>query len=162
MKKDEKIFENVQRRVTKLVPELRSLDYSTRLDRLWLITLKARRERGDLIQHFKIIGKLNKVNFVLPNQVVQSIQTKGPAQGIRGNQHRLDRQKVKGYVQRDKCFSNRIVPLWNSLPAHLVNSITTNQFRNRYDNYLKAKKRVYTEKCALASHKNQSALAIHK
>ena len=122
-----------EKKVTKLVSKLKNLDNATRLG---LTTLKARRERGDAIEYFKISGRLNKVNFVRPNLVAYSTQSVGPAQGIRGNQYRLDRQKVKGYDQRNNYFSNRIVTLWNCLPLEVANSITTNQFKARYDKHL--------------------------
>ena len=135
-KKDEQILESVQRRATKLAPELMNLDYSARLKALGLTTLKARRERGDIIQYYKISGNLNKVNFVRPNQVAPSTHSEGPARGIRGSQHRLQRQKVKACDQREYYFSNRIVPLWNALPAEVVYSNTVNQFKARYDNHI--------------------------
>ena len=68
-----------------------NLDYSARLQALGLTTLKARRDISDLIQYYKNAGKLNKINFVRPNQVALSTHSKGPARGIRGSQ----RQRVK-------------------------------------------------------------------
>ena len=53
-KKDIESIERVQRRATKLLPELRHLPYHERLKKLKLPTLSHRRKRGDLIQAFKI------------------------------------------------------------------------------------------------------------
>ena len=47
-------IENVQRRATRLVPSLKSLDYPERLRRLKMPTLKYRRLRGDMIETYKI------------------------------------------------------------------------------------------------------------
>ncbi|XP_071945954.1 uncharacterized protein B0403.1-like [Antedon mediterranea] len=50
-----KILERAQNRATKLVPELRNLPADERLAMLHLPTLQERRDRGDLIEMFKII-----------------------------------------------------------------------------------------------------------
>ena len=52
-------FERVQRRATKLVPEIKDIPYIWRLSSLSLISLKAGRVRGDLIQSYKIINNVN-------------------------------------------------------------------------------------------------------
>ena len=44
----------VQRRATKLVPEIKDMSYTWRLCALSVISLKARRVRSDLIQTYKI------------------------------------------------------------------------------------------------------------
>ena len=48
-KRQSKIIENVQRRATKIIPDLKHLPYEERLRILKLPTLKFRRLRGDLI-----------------------------------------------------------------------------------------------------------------
>ena len=57
-KKYRQLLENVQRRATKLVPELKMLSYQERLRELNLPTLYYRRNRYDLIQLFKIIANI--------------------------------------------------------------------------------------------------------
>ena len=52
-KKDIKRIESVQRRATAMV--LETLEYHERLKELNLRTLELRRQRGDLIQIFKIL-----------------------------------------------------------------------------------------------------------
>ena len=49
-KKNIQLIENIQRRSTKILPELRGLTYCERLERLKLPTLLKRRKRYDLIQ----------------------------------------------------------------------------------------------------------------
>ena len=54
-RKDINELEKVQRRMTKLVPELKDLTYEERCRQLDLTTLEKRRERGDLIETYKIV-----------------------------------------------------------------------------------------------------------
>ena len=61
-KKDIEELEKVQRRMTKLVPELRELPYETRCKQLSLTTLQQRRHRGDLIETYKIIYSFENLN----------------------------------------------------------------------------------------------------
>ena len=52
---DRKLVERVQRRATRLVPELRSLPYEERLRKLNLPSLKNRRRRGDMVTMFNVM-----------------------------------------------------------------------------------------------------------
>ena len=57
-KKDINTIENVQRRVTKMIPGLKDLNYPQRLRALKLPTLVYRRLRGDMIETYKVIRKV--------------------------------------------------------------------------------------------------------
>ena len=54
-KKNIQLIENVQRRATRILPELKGLFYGDRLESSKLHTLHYRRKRYDLIQLFKIV-----------------------------------------------------------------------------------------------------------
>ena len=58
-------IEKVQRRATKLVPELSKLPYPERLRRLKMTTLRHRRTRGDLIESYKIFNTYSLENTIL-------------------------------------------------------------------------------------------------
>ena len=60
-KKDKITIKNVQRRGTRLVKSLKGLLYETRLRELGLPTLQYRRERADLIQNYKILHDIDKI-----------------------------------------------------------------------------------------------------
>ena len=55
-KKDIDMLERVQRRATKMIPQLRNISYEMRLKECDLTTLETRRLRGDKIEVFKILN----------------------------------------------------------------------------------------------------------
>ena len=61
-KKDRIANENVQRRATKLVSSISHLPYSERLRALGLPSLEYRQERDDVIQVYKILHDIDKVD----------------------------------------------------------------------------------------------------
>ena len=66
--KDAKLLESVQRRATKMVPEMKNYDYATRLKKRALPSLSYRRKRGDMIEVYKYTHGLYKVS-ALPIEV---------------------------------------------------------------------------------------------
>ena len=135
LKKDIKTLELVQRRATKLVPNLKNLKYEKRLKILGLTTLEERRIRGDMIQNYKCLNGYNKIDWFNPNTVVSSVSLNGPASSIRGNKHRLNRQFIRNFPQREHFFTNRIVPYWNDLPSVVIASKSINSFKSNYDKF---------------------------
>ena len=55
-------LERVQKRFIRMLPGLESLSYKERLNRLGLFSLERRRLRGDLIEVFKIMRGIDKVD----------------------------------------------------------------------------------------------------
>jgi hypothetical protein len=56
--KDIEAIENVQRRATKMLPDMKDLTYEERLKKLKLPSLRYRRLRGDMIETFKIVTEI--------------------------------------------------------------------------------------------------------
>ncbi|KAF2343866.1 hypothetical protein FHG87_025378, partial [Trinorchestia longiramus] len=56
-------MEKIQRKATKMIPELRNLSYERRLQHLELISLEQKRLRGQLIETFKYLNGLNNVTL---------------------------------------------------------------------------------------------------
>ena len=73
LKKDINLLEQVQRRATRLVLSLRDSTYEHRKSVLGLTSLEDRRIRGDLIEVYKIIHGLEKVQrskfFILESEI---------------------------------------------------------------------------------------------
>ena len=124
------ILENVQKRATRQVPELKNLSYEERLKKLKLPTLTYRRHRGDMINVYKILHKLfdsEACDNILPLR-----HDTVDAEGLRTNN--LDLYKRRPHKDiRKYNFTYRVVSLWNSLPSHVVNAPTLNTFKNRLD-----------------------------
>ena len=131
LKRQSKLIEGVQRRATKLIPELKNLNYEERLSHLKLPTLKYRRLRGDMILTFnlfnngdnEVMGKLLKLH-----KGTNNIQTRGHNKKLIKDHFRLDIRK--------HSFSQRITNTWNSLPAYIVNATDTNTFKNLFDKFM--------------------------
>ena len=63
-------LEWIQQRATELVPELAQLPYETRLQHLDLLSLFCRRQRGDLIDVYKIVNHLYRVHQTHSSQLL--------------------------------------------------------------------------------------------
>ena len=126
-KKDIERLEAVQARATKLIPSIRHLSYHKRLERLNLFSLEKRRLRGQLIETFKILKGVNKVDmnslFTLKDNYTRS------------NGWKLELKRFNT-TQCGNFFTYKIASYWNRLPADVVNSSTVSQFKNRLDKVL--------------------------
>ena len=63
MAKDIKVLEKIQRRATKMVPELKRLPYEDRLKRLGVYALTARRLSGYLIETYKLLHEHTNIDY---------------------------------------------------------------------------------------------------
>ena len=126
-KKNIQLIENIQRRATRIVPELRGLTYSERLKSLKLPTLLYRRKRYDLIQLYKIVHgyedikpeKFFEFNENCTRSHLFKIQKKGCKKNLRLN-----------------SFPMRCINQWNSLSEDIVSSDTVLKFKTRLDRIL--------------------------
>jgi len=122
-----KALEQVQMRATKILPSLKNKPYEERLKILKLPTLKFRRQRGDMIETYKILtGKYD--NVVTPNiPILSECRT-------RGNSLKIVNRRCH-YDLRKYSFCNRITNVWNSLPEDIVSAPSVNSFKNRLDKF---------------------------
>ena len=123
--------EKVQKRATRLCDEIRHLTYEERLAKLKLPSMYYRRERGDMIQTYKILNGHDRLDkeTILPARKFHK---------TRGHSKKL--------VKRHACFGlgkfsfgPRVTDSWNSLPERIVNTETINQFKDRLNKYWKDK-----------------------
>ena len=83
MKKDIDKLESVQHRATRLVPYLRKKPYELRLKKLQLTNLEIRRQRGDLIQYYKVINGLDKIRWSKEQRKLTQANELYPASNLR-------------------------------------------------------------------------------
>ena len=118
-------LERVQRQATRMVRSLRHLPYEERLARLNLFSLRRRRLRGDLIETFKIIKQIDKIDH-------QYFFKRSHTMELRGHAFKLykPRFRTRG---RQFTFSERVITPWNSLPAFVVDAKNIAEFKKRLD-----------------------------
>ena len=99
--------------MSRIIPELKHLDYPSRPRILEITTLETRRVRADLLEVFKIINGLDSIFpadfFIMENE---NGKTRGPPYKINKLHSRLDIRKYS--------FIQRIVSDWNRLPGSAV------------------------------------------
>ena len=117
-------MERVQRRATRLVPACNGMSYEERLRFLDLFSLKYRRFRGDLIQTFKILNKVDDINphdFYDFNQGV-----------TRHADHKLYIKRCRLNV-RKYSFAFRTAKAWNALTIRTRRARSVDVFKRLLD-----------------------------
>ena len=131
LKKDIHSIENIQRHYTKQILGMRSLSYRERLFKLKLPSLQYRRLRGDLIETYKILN-----NYYDPVTISNLLELMPDSSSTRNHNFKL-RKKAFNSNQFKYFYTNRIVNVWNKLPASAVNAKSLNNFKNRIDHHFK-------------------------
>lgn len=121
--KDCKLIEGVQRRATKMVPQLHKCTYTDRLKEMKLPSMYYRRDRGDMIECYKVTHNKYKMEPILELDTNTS---------RRGHSLKLVKHHTSKTV-RSHFFSERAVNNWNSLPDEVVQAPTLDTFKNRLD-----------------------------
>ena len=128
-KKDIDTLERIQRRATKMIPELRDLSYEERLKECGLTTLETRKLRGDQIEVFKILNGYENIDRNMFFSLKKDIRTRGHEVKLVKDQCRLDIRK--------HSFSQRTINEWNKLSTDCVTASSVSMFKNKVDTYLR-------------------------
>ena len=121
-----KTLESVQSKATALVWGMKKLNFEERRKRLGLMTLDQRRERGDLIEVYKILKGLTRINPSIFWEV----------RDARGGPRLVKEMAANGKKQRQTFVSYRVIQKWNLLPADLKMATSLDSFKNRLDERL--------------------------
>ena len=130
LKKDISILERVQKRATKMIEGYKNMSYEDRLSNTGLTKLEKRRARGDLIQVFKIIKGIDKVDYRQFFEITDSNRS----HKTRGHNLKIIKVGCKSDI-RKHFFSQRVVNAWNGLTQFVVDADTVNSFKNRLDKF---------------------------
>ena len=98
--------------------------YDERLRETGLTTLVQRRKRGDLIETFKLVKGITKVDHETFFTINENIS--------RGNMYKFVKYRSRLNI-RASFFSQRVVNDWNKLPNDVVSADSVNAFKNRLD-----------------------------
>ena len=126
LKRDQQMIDNVQRRTTKLVLELKNLEYDDRLRALKLPSLYYRRARGDMIETYKYLHGIYKVDR-MPLELDNNTVT-------RGHSLKLKKERVTAR-QRKHYFRHRVVNRWKTLTEYVISAPSLNIFKSRLDRF---------------------------
>ena len=127
--KDIDMLEKIQHRATKLIHQLANLPYEERIQNLNMFSLYCRRERGDLIETFKILKQhllidSTKLFTVLYHQLLSQEDTTL-------NFLNLD----PDFWLDQSFFTDCIIIQRNSLPYNVINTKSVNDFKNQLDTF---------------------------
>ena len=125
-------IERVQRRFTRMLPGLGSMPYENRLSELGLFSLERRRIRGDLIEVYKMMRGIDRVDSQRLFPRAEMVATRGHRFKVLGSRYSGD---VSG-----KFFTQRVVSVWNGLPAKMVEADTIGSFKRLLDRYMELSK----------------------
>lgn len=117
------LIENVQRRATKQLAELRDQPYEERLRTLALPSMRYRQRRGDMIEMYKFTHDIYSVSHRL---IVFSNTT------TRGHSKKVEKPRCQTSL-RQKIFPIRCIDDWNKLPEHVVLATSINDFKTKLD-----------------------------
>ena len=130
-RKDVGALERVQRRFTRMLPGMEGRSYEERLRDLGLFSLERRRLRGDLIETYKMIRGLDRVDSDSLFPRMEKASTRGHGFKLRGGSYRTD---VRG-----RFFTQRVVRDWNALPDAVVNAPSLGAFKRSVDRFMDEK-----------------------
>ena len=118
-----KLLERVQGKATALVHGMKGLNAEERRKKLGLMTLEQRRERGDLIEVYKILKGLTRIN---PEEFWEVRDARNGARLVK-------ELASRGKKQRHSFFSYRIIQRWNLLPTNVKMAPSLETFKKRLD-----------------------------
>ena len=130
------LLERVQRRATRIVPELRNLPYEERMRRLKLTSLTERRARGDMIETYKLITRKENVN---PDKFFKMADIRGDIEIHHGL--KISKKGVKG-ERRKHFYTQRVVDPWNGLPPKVVQAKSVGAFKKGFDKEAAIRRRI--------------------
>jgi len=127
--KDKNALEKVQRRMTRMIADLKDLPYESRLKRIGITTLETRRLRGDLIEMFKIIKGKEDIEETYFNRRIGN---------TRGHEFKLYKGSVRTDIRKFSFFQ-RSVNEWNKLTEKVLHQENVDGFKRELDSWMSSR-----------------------
>ena len=143
-----------QRLATRSVTSLKHLSYSEHLKPLGLPTLEYRRDRADMIQGYKILNGIDKVDK-------DSLFTMPTYQSTSGHPLKIFKKRYRIRI-RGHFFGNRVVDSWNELPIDIVTAPSLNTFKTRLNKCWKGRPYKFEPWCYTPGEKIRLSLQPFK
>lgn len=154
LKKHVNSIENVQRRMTRLLPGMKDLSYPERLRKVKLPTLGYRRLRGDMIELYKI------VKGIYDPDITEGLLSFAES-STRGHQYKLIKFRPRLDLRKNSFFF-RVVDHWNNLPQSVVEAPSLISFESRLDRFWSNKEILYDYTAATSAHATSAQHYAHQ
>ena len=120
---ESKQLEAVQAKATAMIYGMKKLNSEERRKKLGLMSLEQRGERGDLIEVFKILNGMTRID---PSYFWE-------VRMARGGPRLIKEMAPNGRKPRQSFFSYRVIQKWNLLPPDIKMARSLESFKNRLD-----------------------------
>ena len=124
---DKQVLERVQQQAVKMMSGLKGRTYEEKCKEIGLETLEERRKDMDMIQTYKIIAKVDKVDkktwFKMAAENGERVTR------ATSDKSRIEAKRVKTEA-RGHFFSQRVVNSWNRLPVATRDAKNVKSFKN--------------------------------
>ena len=141
MEGDKEVMEKVQRRMVRMISDKKGETYEERLKSMGLTTLEERRERGDMIETFRTVKGLNRVekeNWFKFRNPENARATRSTVSVTDNEQTEREDVLFMEHVRvdcRKQFFSVRVISKWNAIPDVIKAKKSVNAFKNAYDEW---------------------------
>ena len=140
-------IENVQRRATKQLPNIKALEYPDRLKKLELPTLAYRRVQGDMFETYKILHGVYDRDVA---DVLTSYRDSAEVGTICTGGHSLKLLKPRpNKTLHQQSFTHHTVPPWNRHPEEAVTTPSLNTFKNTLERHWSCQYSLYNYKATI-------------
>ena len=127
---DVEVLECVQKRAIGMISGLKGPTYEEKLDELGIMSLLDRRLRADMIQTYKILNSVDKVEKEIWFQEVHNRE--GAVTRLAADPMNLVSKQSRTEIRKN-FFSCRVVPEWNNLPSDVKSASSVMMFKSLYD-----------------------------
>ena len=132
---DIETLEKIQRRAIGMVTNFKGKTYEEKLAEAGMVTLEARRRRGDLLQAYRVLNEVDDVDPSLWFTMAKHREDGPASEATRQTAGFMNVKRGEGHYElRRNFWSQRVTDPWNKLPDEVKQAETLNAFKNGIDN----------------------------